>query len=226
MRRVLACLKACRGMSTEMLERTSDARTEIAYRFIIAQRDWLYAGLDALLIRFGVADVPQWDEARHIRDTIKNGDIFLQRLVESRNELNDRCRALEQRLKRSAYTDSEYATTVHDLSIIARQALATAAALRAELADGIEVTGELSTMIERLNRQLALCVETCDNGHVFLPMTDHPRRDNKYRCPHCLAQGFDWMKATDTVNFRCVVPPREPLQRGELPYINEDQNDN
>ena len=37
-------------------------------------------------------------------------------------------------------------------------------------------------------------IETCDLGHKFPKFKDHPTRDGKARCPHCLATGFDALR--------------------------------
>jgi hypothetical protein len=34
-------------------------------------------------------------------------------------------------------------------------------------------------------------VETCDSGHTFLYLDDHPRKDGLRRCPYCMAIGLD-----------------------------------
>ena len=34
-------------------------------------------------------------------------------------------------------------------------------------------------------------IDTCDNGHKFAKLSDHPQRDGRPRCPHCLAIFFD-----------------------------------
>lgn len=46
--------------------------------------------------------------------------------------------------------------------------------------------------IRRL-RELAV-PELCDMGHRFMKMADHPTRDGRARCPHCLAIGFDKLR--------------------------------
>ena len=34
-------------------------------------------------------------------------------------------------------------------------------------------------------------IDTCDQGHKFAKLPDHPRRDGLARCPHCMAIGLD-----------------------------------
>jgi hypothetical protein len=33
-------------------------------------------------------------------------------------------------------------------------------------------------------------IETCDRGHRFCKLADHPERDGHPRCPHCMADGL------------------------------------
>jgi len=47
-------------------------------------------------------------------------------------------------------------------------------------------------------RQRAI-IDTCDFGHKFAKLPDHPLRDGKARCPHCLASGLDG--ARDELNL-------------------------
>lgn len=41
-----------------------------------------------------------------------------------------------------------------------------------------------------LNKQPAL-IETCDQGHKFIKLPDHPKHDGMARCPYCMATGLD-----------------------------------
>lgn len=34
-------------------------------------------------------------------------------------------------------------------------------------------------------------IDTCDHGHNFAKLPDHPVKDGKARCPYCLSVGFD-----------------------------------
>lgn len=34
-------------------------------------------------------------------------------------------------------------------------------------------------------------IETCDFGHKFAKLPDHPKKDGLARCPHCMASGLD-----------------------------------
>lgn len=41
-------------------------------------------------------------------------------------------------------------------------------------------------------------VDTCDQNHKFAKLPDHPMRDGKPRCPHCLSIGHDRLLAWRT----------------------------
>lgn len=41
-------------------------------------------------------------------------------------------------------------------------------------------------------------IDTCDLGHKFAVLSDHPRKDGLARCPHCMAIGID--QARDDLN--------------------------
>lgn len=49
-------------------------------------------------------------------------------------------------------------------------------------------------------------IETCDHGHKFAYLPDHPRRNGLTRCPHCMAIGLD----------RLREPASEPSEADEL----------
>lgn len=34
-------------------------------------------------------------------------------------------------------------------------------------------------------------IDTCDFGHRFAKLQDHPTKDGKARCPHCMAVGLE-----------------------------------
>lgn len=34
-------------------------------------------------------------------------------------------------------------------------------------------------------------IDTCDQGHKFAKLADHPLRNGIARCPHCMAAGLD-----------------------------------
>ena len=38
-------------------------------------------------------------------------------------------------------------------------------------------------------------IETCDQGHKFAKLSNHPVKDGKARCPNCLAIGLDNLRA-------------------------------
>ena len=50
-------------------------------------------------------------------------------------------------------------------------------------------------------------IDTCDNGHKFAKLPDHPVKDGKARCPNCLAIGFDKLKAETGTKLAFPRPP-------------------
>jgi hypothetical protein len=40
-------------------------------------------------------------------------------------------------------------------------------------------------------KQRTPILDECEYGHKFAKLENHPMRDGKPRCPHCLAIGFD-----------------------------------
>lgn len=38
---------------------------------------------------------------------------------------------------------------------------------------------------------VAPVIDHCDQGHKFAKLSDHPTKDGKPRCPHCMAIGLD-----------------------------------
>lgn len=51
-------------------------------------------------------------------------------------------------------------------------------------------------------------IETCDHGHRYAKLPDHPRRDGKPRCPHCLAIGLDAARARSEAPSRVAAAPK------------------
>lgn len=42
---------------------------------------------------------------------------------------------------------------------------------------------------------LKVAIDTCDFGHKFAKLPDHPKNSDGYpRCPHCMADGLDLLK--------------------------------
>lgn len=42
----------------------------------------------------------------------------------------------------------------------------------------------------------SVVIEMCDQGHKFAKLPDHPMRDGRARCPHCMAIGLDDLRAS------------------------------
>lgn len=43
--------------------------------------------------------------------------------------------------------------------------------------------------------ELVIVIDTCDHGHKFAKLPDHPTKDGKARCPNCMAIGLDKLLA-------------------------------
>jgi hypothetical protein len=56
------------------------------------------------------------------------------------------------------------------------------------LGDIHEPLTEAADRIEELEKRV---LETCEHGHDFVYLADHPVADGRKRCPHCLAIGKD-----------------------------------
>ncbi len=176
MPRILACLHACRGLPTELLKLTKARPDEIAYRYVAVQRDWLYAALDALLIRFGVADVREWDRAREIRDLMKKNEGPWTSIIEHNNALTRSVCELQKTLKRYETLDAEYAERTVDLCYLLRDSLEVNARLGTELADSIASNNELTTMLAKAYSDQRLNIEPTETG-VRICWHDHDKSD-------------------------------------------------
>jgi len=42
-----------------------------------------------------------------------------------------------------------------------------------------------------MKKQIKPVIETCDAGHQFARLADHPKSGAGYRCPHCMSMGLD-----------------------------------
>ena len=42
-----------------------------------------------------------------------------------------------------------------------------------------------------LTAQPPAAIDTCDFGHRFAKLEDHPKKGGMSRCPHCMAKGLD-----------------------------------
>ena len=47
-------------------------------------------------------------------------------------------------------------------------------------------------------------IDTCEMGHQFAKLPDHPRRDGAARCPHCMAEGLD-VRAAENERLRAAL---------------------
>lgn len=40
----------------------------------------------------------------------------------------------------------------------------------------------------------SVTIDTCDFGHKFAKLPDHPQKNNQARCPYCMAEGLDALR--------------------------------
>lgn len=52
-------------------------------------------------------------------------------------------------------------------------------------------------------------IDTCDFGHKFAKLKDHPTRDGKARCPQCLASELDGLRAEHEVSYVSLDDPSD-----------------
>ena len=53
--------------------------------------------------------------------------------------------------------------------------------------------------------------DTCDHGHRFAKMPDHPKRDGIARCPHCLVNGIESARESLAVQVSLNVETKKNL---------------
>ena len=58
--------------------------------------------------------------------------------------------------------------------------------------------------LDAANEREACLMGTCEMGHKFGMLADHPERDGVARCPHCMAIGLDAIRL-DYERLRSVV---------------------
>lgn len=64
-------------------------------------------------------------------------------------------------------------------------------------------------------------IEMCDLGHKFARMPDHPRRNDRYSCPHCMVDGLDRLRHSAAMD-REAWRRRIQAARDENDYIPTD----
>ena len=57
--------------------------------------------------------------------------------------------------------------------------------------------GELKFQSPGVQQARQVTTDMCDQGHRFAKLPDHPLRDGRPRCVHCLAIGFDLLSTTN-----------------------------
>lgn len=69
-------------------------------------------------------------------------------------------------------------------------------------------------------------IDTCDRGHRFAKLSDHPEKDALARCPHCMAIGLDRARLAHAETRRKLEEAEKRIQQlGELPigeFIEKD----
>ena len=48
-------------------------------------------------------------------------------------------------------------------------------------------------------------IDQCDLGHKFAKLPDHPIKDGKARCPHCLAIGLDRSRLASEAQLQAIL---------------------
>jgi len=57
-------------------------------------------------------------------------------------------------------------------------------------------TPEITMLPCGMPTEAFVVIDTCDVGHKFAKLSDHPKRDGVPRCPHCMSIGLDSARAT------------------------------
>ncbi len=68
----------------------------------------------------------------------------------------------------------------------------------ARLVDGVSFNSE-RIRPNILKAEHVAVIDTYDFGHVFAKLQDHPTKDGRPRCPHCLASGLDAARNQESV---------------------------
>lgn len=67
-------------------------------------------------------------------------------------------------------------------------------------------------------------IETCEFGHKFAKLPDHPTKDGVARCPHCMAEGLDRIRKRDADILDAANDAVKAIQRsyGYTAILNDD----
>lgn len=67
-------------------------------------------------------------------------------------------------------------------------------------------------------------IDTCDLGHRFAKLPDHPKNNGMARCPHCMALGLDLLRHSSTQEFqRGMLRAAEICDEQERLHQSTDQ---
>lgn len=59
------------------------------------------------------------------------------------------------------------------------------------IVDALRIFKKAAGMQDLSSESSMPVIDMCDQGHKFAKLPDHPMRDGKARCPHCMATGLD-----------------------------------
>lgn len=68
--------------------------------------------------------------------------------------------------------------------------------------------------------QSPVVIDTCEQGHSFPKLHDHPKRDGMSRCPHCMAAGLD--AAREEIK-RLELRPRSALYDDTISWLGSEE---
>ncbi|MNP89127.1 hypothetical protein D3C85_15280 [compost metagenome] len=61
------------------------------------------------------------------------------------------------------------------------------------------------SMCDYVNRLEPPVIDTCNLGHKFAKLHDHPLKDGAPRCPHCMAMGLDSIRSQKEMQLKSIL---------------------
>lgn len=61
-------------------------------------------------------------------------------------------------------------------------------------------------------------IDTCDLGHKFAKLADHPKKDGVARCPHCMATGLDSERAASKPEPQSTMVDKQSTKPDQSEY--------
>lgn len=58
---------------------------------------------------------------------------------------------------------------------------------------------------ESTDDKLTIVIDTCDHGHKFAKLPDHPRRHDMSRCPYCMSVGLDLAREQKEKQLKAIL---------------------